>query len=87
MLPTIKALIEPELVTIEGSFCDEITTSGINPFERRYSFECDERIVSVDLDPLSKKIIYKDNFTKGELYKIVYEKTTNLIVYVSKASQ
>ena len=84
MLPTIKALIQPEIVTIEGSFYDEETLNGINPFERRYSFECNEKIISVDLDSLSKKFIYKDSFEKGELYTIAYEKTTNLVVYVSK---
>lgn len=84
MLPTIKALIEPELVAIEGSFCDEITIGGVNPFERRYSFQCNGEVVSVDLDPFSKRIIYNNEFIKGERYTVVYEKETNLIVYISK---
>ena len=84
MFPTIQALIKPRFVTIEGCFCGEVVTGGINPFERRYSFQYNEEIVSVDLDPLSKKIMYKEDFYKGEMYKIVYERGTNLIVHVSK---
>ncbi len=78
------AIYESDIGVCEGSFVDEYRESK-SIFRTEYCFEekSGEKPIFY-LDTFSKKKIYPEEFIKGDLYKIHFEKKTKTIVKVEK---
>lgn len=79
--------INPVIAFYEGSFVREYRDSSKGPFT--YSFVFDDGVGAdkrLRLDSFSKKDIFPDDFIEGEMYKIIYEKDTGIILHVEQIS-
>lgn len=82
---TLKSLIAPEIKTIVASYESELRVRGSSPFQMEYCFDNKNEKLYLDLDLISKNIIFDGDFIKGKEYTISYETTSNLIVAVSES--
>lgn len=80
----LKSVKKPQITSFIGVFHSETRRKGISPLEYEYCFETENGRKYVDMDAISKRIVYSPAFVVGESYEIVYEKTQNLIVGISK---
>ncbi len=84
---TLKSLVSPDIKTVVGTYDSEIREStGLSPFQMEYCFVNENEKIYLDLDAISKNIMFDDEFLKGEKYTIAYETESNLIVAISKNS-
>ena len=81
---TLKSLTVPEIKTIVGIYESELSTSGLSPFQREYCFDYKNEKLYLDLDSISKNIMFDGEFVKGQEYTISYETDSNLIVAISQ---
>lgn len=81
---TLKSLISPELKTVEATFKSESRGIGLSPFQMEYCFESGGEKIYLDLDAISKNVVFKGEFVKNEKYTVTFEIDSNLIVAVSK---
>lgn len=82
---TFKSLVAPDVKTITGIFESEMRANQrVSLFEWQYCFVSKNEKVYLELDSISKNIIFDEEFVKGQEYTISYEAESNLIVAVSK---
>lgn len=82
---TLKSLIAPDIKTAVGIYQSEMReATSLSPFQIEYCFDCENQKVYLDLDAISKSIIFAGDFVKGQEYTISYDVRSNLIVAVSK---
>ncbi len=81
----IKSVVSPDIKTVVGTYESEIReATGLSPFQMEYCFSCENKKVYLDLDLISKNIMFDNEFVKGEEYTISYEINSNLIVAISQ---
>jgi hypothetical protein len=83
---SVKA-VNPVIASCEGYFVREYRDSSKGPFT--YSFVFDDGVGAdkrFHLDSFSKKDIFSDDFIEGEMYQIIYEKDTRIILRVEQIS-
>ena len=82
---TLKSLVSPDIKTIVGTYDSEIREStGLSPLQMEYCFVSENEKIYLDLDAISRKIMFDNDFIKGEEYTISYETESNLIVEISQ---
>lgn len=81
---TFKSLVAPDIKTITGTFNSELSVRSPSFFTWEYCFVSENKKVYLELDSISKNIIFDEEFVKGQEYTVSYEKESNLIVAVSK---
>ena len=81
---TLKSLASPDIKTITGTFDSELRVRGPSFFQWEYCFVSENEKVYLELDSISKNIIFNEEFTYGQEYTISYEAESNLIVAASK---
>ena len=81
---TFKSLVAPDVKTITGIFESELSVRGSSFFQWEYCFVSENEKVYLELDSISKNIIFDEEFVKGQEYIVSYEEESNLIVAVSE---
>lgn len=81
---TFKSLVAPDVKTITGTFDSEQSVRGPSFFQWEYCFVSENEKVYLELDSISKNIIFDEEFVKGQEYTVSYEEESNLIVAISK---
>ena len=82
---TLKSLALPDIKTIVGTYESEIRpATGMSPFQMEYCFVSENEKVYLELDSISKNIIFNEEFAYGQEYTISYEAESNLIVAITK---
>ena len=82
---TIKSLVSPNIKTVVGTYQSEIReATGLSPFQMEYCFVCENEKIYLDLDTISRNMIFDCDFVKGQKYTISYETESNLIVAISQ---
>ncbi len=77
----------PQISSFDGTFCDSHSVSHSHSLKHRFTFlpfpsHPDDREKYFYLDVRSKKEIFPDELVEGELYRIYYEETCNVIVRI-----
>ena len=78
---TLKSLVSPDIKTIVGTYDSEIREStGSSPLQMEYCFVSENEKIYLDLDAISRKIMFDNDFIKGEEYTISYETESNQLL-------
>lgn len=84
---TFKSLVAPDVKTITGIFESEMRANQrVSFFEWEYCFVSENEKVYVELDSISKNIMFDEEFIKGQEYIVSYEEESNLIVAIQKTT-
>ena len=74
---TFKSLVAPDVKTITGIFEREMRANQrVSLFEWQYCFVSENEKVYLELDSISKNIIFDEEFVKGQEYIVSYEEET-----------